>query len=148
MEQKQAKPLTEEEQAQAHKQSIMWQRECFQNAQKHLAEKGVIPQTVIEKESRFIAPLVAVWKFKAQNGKSYWVVTGRLPTDHAEASAAKDAREALRFFSMQWQLKADQLMQSGAVDKTKVDFANLLINRAHGLYELFEKDDMWPNEPA
>ena len=126
----------------------MWQRECFQNAQKHLAEKGVIPQTVVEKESRFIAPLVAIWKFKAQSGKSYWVITGRLPTDHAEASAATNAREVLRYFSMQWQLKADQLMQSGAVDKTKVDFANLLINRAHGLYELFEKDDMWQNEPA
>ncbi|MFM9469782.1 DUF4826 family protein, partial [Streptomyces scabiei] len=31
----------------------MWQRECFQNAQKHLAEKGVMPQSLIEKESRF-----------------------------------------------------------------------------------------------
>ena len=79
MEQKQARPLTPEEQAEAQKQSVIWQRECFQNAQKHLAEKGVIPQTVVEKESRFIAPLVAIWKFKAQNGKSYWVITGRLP---------------------------------------------------------------------
>ena len=148
MEQKQARPLTPEEQAEAQKQSVIWQRECFQNAQKHLAEKGVIPQTVVEKESRFIAPLVVIWKFKAQNGKSYWVITGRLPTDHAEASAANNAREVLRYFSMQWQMKADQLMQSGAVDKTKVDFANLLINRAHGLYELFEKEEMWQNEPA
>ena len=65
MEQKQARPLTPEEQAEAQKQSVIWQRECFQNAQKHLAEKGVIPQTVVEKESRFIAPLVAIWKFKA-----------------------------------------------------------------------------------
>ncbi|NHH89584.1 DUF4826 family protein [Pseudoalteromonas sp. MB47] len=148
MEQKQARPLTPEEQAEAQKQSVIWQRECFENAQKHLAEKGVIPQTVVEKESRFIAPLVAIWKFKAQNGKSYWVITGRLPTDHAEASAANNAREVLRYFSMQWQMKADQLMQSGAVDKTKADFANLLINRAHGLYELFEKEEMWQNEPT
>ncbi|MEC8350611.1 MAG: DUF4826 family protein, partial [Pseudomonadota bacterium] len=62
--------------------------------------------------------------------------------------AANNAREVLRYFSMQWQMKADQLMQSGAVDKTKADFANLLINRAHGLYELFEKEEMWQNEPA
>ncbi|GGE88130.1 MULTISPECIES: DUF4826 family protein [Pseudoalteromonas] len=148
MEQKQARPLTPEEQAEAQKQSVIWQRECFQNAQKHLAEKGIIPQTVMDKECRFIAPLVAVWKFKAQNGKVYWVINGRLPADHAAVEAASSAREALRYFSMQWQLKADQIMQSGAVDKTKVDFANLLINRAHGLYDLFQREELWQNEPA
>ncbi|MGS0535817.1 DUF4826 family protein [Pseudoalteromonas sp. SaAl2] len=145
---KQVKELTAEEQAQAHQQSVMWQRECFQNAQKHLAEKGVMPQSLIEKESRFIAPLCALWKFKAQDKKKYWVITGRLPTDHAHESAAENPRDALRYFSLQWQLKADQIMQSGAVDKTKVDFANLLINRAHGIYEMYEKDHLWTNEPS
>ena len=127
-------------------QHIAWQRECFQNAQKHLAEKGIVPKSVIDKDSRFLAPLCAMWKFKAQNGKQYWVVTGRLPTDHAEVSAANDARDAMRYFSLQWQLKADQVMQLGSNDKTKVDFANLLINRAHGLYELYESDKLWANE--
>lgn len=148
VESKQAKPLTPEEQAQAEQQSVMWQRECFQNAQKHLAEKGVMPKSLLEKESRFIAPLCALWKFKGQDGKSYWVITGRLPTDHALASVAENARDALRYFSLQWQLKADQIIQSGgARDKTQVDFANLLINRAHGLYEMYEKEELWLNEP-
>lgn len=142
------KELTPEEQEQANQQKIIWQRECFENAQKHLAEKGVLPKTVIETESRFIAPLCALWKFKAQDGKKYWVITGRLPTDFVHESAADNARELLRYFAMQWQLKADQIMQSGAADKTKVDFANLLINRAHGIYELFEKDELWVNEPS
>ncbi|NMM41488.1 DUF4826 family protein [Pseudoalteromonas arctica] len=146
MEQKQLKELTPEEQEQAKQQSIAWQRECFQNAQKHLAEKGVMPKTLLEKESRFIAPLCALWKFKAQDGKSYWVITGRLPTDHALASVAENARDALRYFSLQWQLKADQIMQSGGNDKTHVDFANLLINRAHGIYEMYEKEELWVND--
>jgi hypothetical protein len=34
-------------------------------------------------------------------------------------------------------------MNSGAIDKTKVEFANLLINRAHGLYDLFDKEELW-----
>ena len=144
---KQANQLTAEEQAQAHQQSVMWQRECFQRAQKHLAEKGVMPKSLIEKDSRFIAPLCALWKFKSQDGKSYWVITGRLPTDHAVSSVAENARDALRYFSLQWQLKADQIMQSGgARDKTQVDFANLLVNRAHGLYEMYEKEELWLNE--
>ena len=147
MEQQKQKPLTPEEQAAAEQQKVLWQRECFQNAQKHLAEKGIMPKTVIEKDSRFLAPLCAMWKFKAQNGKNYWVITGRLPTDHVEATAAKDARDAMRYFSLQWQLKADQIMSTGSRDKTQVDFANLLINRAHGLYEMHENEPLWAHEP-
>ena len=148
MQQQEQKPLTPEQQAELQQQEIQWQRECFQNAQKHLAEKGIMPKTLLEKESRFLAPLCALWKFKAQNGKSYWVITGRLPTDHAEASAAKDARDAMRYFSLQWQLKADQIIAAGARDKTQADFANLLINRAHGLYEMHENEQLWAKEPA
>ena len=147
MQQEEKKPLTAQEQAQIEQQRVAWQRECFQNAQKYLAEKGIMPKSVIDKDSRFLAPLCAMWKFKAQNGKSYWVITGRLPTDHADVSAAKDARDAMRYFSLQWQLKADQIMSVGARDKTQVDFANLLINRAHGLYEMHENEQLWANEP-
>ncbi|WP_105198929.1 MULTISPECIES: DUF4826 family protein [unclassified Pseudoalteromonas] len=124
-----------------------FQRQGFEAAQKHLAEKGIMPKTLVEKDSRFLAPLCAVWKFKAQDGKSYWVITGQLPVDHIEVSAAGSAREAIRHFSLQWQLKADQLLNSPRLDKTQHDFAQLLINRAHGLYELYEKQELWANEP-
>ncbi len=126
---------------------IVWQRDTLQSAQKHLASKGVIPSSINDKESRYLAPLFAVWKIKAQNGKSYWVVAGQLPTDHAQASCAPNAREALRYFSMQWQLKAQAILDSKIQDKTQIEFAQLLINRAHGLYEMFEKDELWFNEP-
>lgn len=137
--------LTPEQRQQAE---LAWQRESFQNAQKHLAEKGILPKTIIEKDSRFLAPFFGIWKMRAQNGKTYWVITGNLPSDHAEVSAAKTAREAVRYFSFQWQVKAQQIMQNPVQDKTQVDFANLLVNRAHGLYEFFEKDELWKNEPA
>lgn len=148
MQQDEQQTLTQTQQEQVQQQEMQWQRECFQSAQKHLAEKGIMPKSVLDKESRLLAPLCALWKFKAQNGKYYWVITGRLPTDHAEVSAAKDAREAMRYFSLQWQLKADQIIHNGARDKTQVDFANLLINRAHGLYEMYENEQLWANEPA
>jgi hypothetical protein len=63
-------------------------------------------------------------------------------------SAAKNAREAVRAFSLHWQLKAQQIIDSGINDKTKQDFANLLIKRAHGLYEMFEKDALWQQAPV
>jgi len=146
MEQQQ-KQLTPEEQALAEQQRVAWQRGCFQTAQKYLAEKGIMPKSVVEQDSRFLAPICAMWKFKAQNGKTYWVVTGQLPTDHAEVGAASDARDAMRYFSLQWQLKADQIMSTGGRDKTQADFANLLVKRAHGLYELYDNDKLWAYEP-
>lgn len=129
-------------------QIAQWQRDTFENSQKHLASKGIIPQSVFDKESRYLAPFFAVWKIKSQNGKSYWVISGRLPTDHVEVTAAATARDAIRHFSLLWQLKADEIVQSGIKEQTQLDFANLLVNRAHGLYEFYEKDELWTNEPA
>ncbi|MBS3796619.1 DUF4826 family protein [Pseudoalteromonas sp. BDTF-M6] len=137
----------QEQLAQQEQQIRAFQRHCFETAQKHLAKKGIMPKIVVDKDSRFIAPLCAVWKFKAQNGKTYWVITGQLPADHVEVSAANTAREAIRYFSLQWQVKAEQLLSSTRLEKTQQDFAQLLINRAHGLYELYDKQDLWANEP-
>ena len=65
--QPQQEALTPEQQQQ---RSIQWQRSCVQAAQKHLADKGVLPQSIIEKECRYIEPLVALWKIKGQKVKT------------------------------------------------------------------------------
>jgi hypothetical protein len=137
---KMAEQITPEQQEQANSE---WVRTQFQKANQYLAEKGILPDNVAVSESRYLTPLMAIWKIKAQDRKEYWVISGDLPTDHMALSAAKDAREAVRAFSLHWQLKAEQIMNSGTIDQTKVDFANLLVNRAHGLYDLFNKDELW-----
>ncbi|WP_419147103.1 DUF4826 family protein [Pseudoalteromonas 'SMAR'] len=144
-EQNQQPALTPEQQKE---RSIQWQRQCIQTAQKHLADKGVLPDAIIEKECRYIEPLVALWKIKGQNGKRYWVVTGNLPTDHVESTAATTPRDALRHFSLSWQMKAEGILSVKPIDKTQADFANLLINRAHGLYELYSNDELWASEAS
>ncbi len=135
-----AEQLTAEQQEQAASE---WVRTQFQKANQYLAEKGILPDNVAVSESRYLTPLMAVWKITAQDRKQYWVISGDLPTDHMAISAAQDAREAVRAFSLQWQLKAEQIMNSGAIDQTKQDFANLLVHRAHGLYDLFDKEELW-----
>lgn len=125
-----------------------WQRECLGNAQKFLADKGILPVSILEKECRILPPLCAIWKIKGNDGKTYWVITGRLPTDAVEVTAATNARDVMRHFSLQWQVKADAIMANKLIDKTQVDFANLLINRAHGLYEMYENEQLWANEAS
>ncbi|MDP4537808.1 DUF4826 family protein [Alkalimonas collagenimarina] len=135
-----SKELTEQER-------IQWVQSQFRKGNEYLASKGILPDQVVVQESRYLAPLIAVWKMKSQDRQEYWVLTGDLPTDHMAVSVAPNAKEAIRAFSLNWQLKAQQILDSGSTDKTQKDFANLLISRAHGLYDLFDHDEIWQAQP-
>ncbi|WP_306524136.1 DUF4826 family protein [Rheinheimera sp.] len=126
-------------------QASEWVRTQFQKANLHLAEKGVLMDNVAVQESRYLPPYVAVWKINALDRKSYWVISGDLPTDYIEIGGAANAREALRAFSFRWQMKAQQLMDAGVNEQTAADYIKLLISRAHSLYDLFESEKLWAN---
>lgn len=128
---------------QNEQQLQVWVREQFQKANKHLASKGIIPNAVVAEQSRYFAPHVAVWKLKTADKKAFWVISGDVPADHVEISAAETARDALRVFSFRWQMQAEQIVRDGVTEKTQVDFANLLVNRAHGIYDLFANEQIW-----
>ena len=123
-----------------------WVRAQFQKANEYLASKGIVPDNVAASESRYLPPYIAVWKLNTKDKQSYWVISGDLPTDHMALAAAPNARDAVRAFSMHWQLKAQQIIDAGITDKTQQDFANLLINRAHNLYDMFNEDQLWQAE--
>lgn len=123
-----------------------WPRQQFQKALQHLAQHGILPDGVKVTESRLLEPLVAIWKISATRPKpaSYWVLSGDLPTDVASASAAANPRDALRYFALHWQLKAEQLRSAPAADAAQLDYAKLLEGRAAGLYKIFDNAQLWP----
>ncbi len=136
-------PLTPEE-IEARTQA--WVREHFQKANRFLAEKGVLPSKVIDQDCRYLAPLLAIWKIEAKQPKqqTFWVMSGDLPTDYVDVSVAATARDAIRHFSLMWQLKAENLIQSGAVkDPTQAQFAQLLVSRAESLFQIHNDDKLW-----
>lgn len=135
--------LTQEQIEQLEKARAEWVREQFQKANEYMASKGIVPDNVAVAESRYLPPYLAIWKLNTRDKQTYWVISGDLPTDYIQYSAATDAREAVRTFSLQWQLKAQKIIESGVIDKTQQDYANLLINRAQGLYEMFNQDQLW-----
>lgn len=120
-----------------------WVREQFQRANKHLAENGVIFESVVTEESRYLAPYVAVWKLKSTSQKLFWVISGDVPCDFVAYENATNAREALRHFSFNWQLKAENLQKQTNLDQTQSDFIELLISRAEGLYDIYSREDLW-----
>lgn len=135
--------LTQEQIEQLEKARAEWVRSQFQKANEYMASKGIIPDNVAVAESRYLPPYFAIWKLNTRDKQAFWVISGDLPTDYMQYSAAVDAREAVRTFSLQWQLKAQRIIESGAMDKTQQDYANLLVNRAQGLYDMFSQDQLW-----
>lgn len=131
--------MTEQEQQQ-------WVKEQYQTATKFLASKGMITESVVDTESRYLIPFLSVWKIKLADKTSVWVIAGDLPTDFAHLTVAKDAREAVRHFSFKWQMQAEGLLSSS--DSQQQEFAQFLVSRAEGVYDLFAKDELWQLEKA
>jgi hypothetical protein len=127
----------------SEQQSSEWVREQYQRANKHLAEQGVLFESVVTEESRYLAPYVAVWKIKSTEGKYYWVISGDVPADAIPYEAEKNAQETLRAFSMRWQLQAENILQSNTNDQLRQDFAKLLITKAEMVYDLFANENNW-----
>lgn len=130
------KPLTEQE-------IIAWSRESYQKATAFLAEKGIVTETVSMEHSRYLAPLVAVWKIKTTDKKWLWVLSGNLPTDYVAESAATTAREAMRSFSFKWQMDSEKILAAGEFGPDKEELAKMLQDRAERLYEVCEADSLW-----
>ena len=106
---------------------------------------------VIQADSAVLPPIVAVWLVESRiNAERFWVITGDVPNDHIPGNNAKNARDAIRHFSLRWQLKADRILASfeeadpeKIIDDSKKEFAELLVSRANSLYELSEMEEYW-----
>jgi hypothetical protein len=129
-----AVPMTEEQQQQ-------WVKKQYQIATKYLAEKGIITNSVAVEESRYLVPILALWKLTAMDGKKFWVLCGDLPSDHSSVDVALNAREAIRHFALKWQMQAENLLQ--ADNEQQKSFAHILISRAEGLYKLYDDENLW-----
>ena len=134
---------TEQSNPQQEQEKNEWLRAQYEKATKHLASQGVIAQSVSLDDSRYIPPLIAIWKLKDTQNNEYWVLSGDVPADYSPLSVAPDAREALRHFSLKWQMQAENIYNTGTQDKTQIDFANLLVGRAQGLYDLHSQEQFW-----
>ncbi|MCL1067982.1 DUF4826 family protein [Shewanella olleyana] len=142
-----AEPKTEQQDPEVQRQQ--WVQAQFQKANRFLAEKGVIPSKVLADESRYLVPYLAIWKMESKQPtkQTFWVMSGDLPSDYVDVKVAGTAREAIRHFSMMWQLKAENLHKSGATrDETQLKFANLLVSRAESLYKMQNDEKLWEGQ--
>ncbi|WP_286235637.1 DUF4826 family protein [Thalassotalea sediminis] len=127
--------------AMSEQEQQQWVREQYQTATKFLADRGLITKSVADTESRYLIPLMSVWKINLSDNTSVWAISGDLPTDYSPEVVAQNAREAVRHFSLKWQLQAENLLKDEAEESKKL--AEHLISRAEGLYQLFDDEKVW-----
>lgn len=120
-----------------------WVREEFQRANQYLAEQGILFDTVVTEESRYLAPYVALWKIKSMDGKFYWVTSGSVHCDLMPFENESTARAALKHFSFLWQAKAENIRQQSADDSEQQALADRIVKDAETLYQVQAKDDFW-----
>ena len=128
-----------------------WIKEQHGTLLRYCSNKGLEISNVLDKKSAVLPPFVAVWLAESKsNKKLYWIISGDLPTDHIPSEIAKSPREALRHFSLNGQLKAENIVQaltSGTYNpddhERQKQFAELLVDRAHSIYDLFVDEKMW-----
>lgn len=141
--------------AELEKRSREWSQAEYARAMRHLLNQGYAEPQVQQASSRVLPPLVALWHFDAKrDGKrqSLWIVSGNdLPVDHVPQSVAGNARDAMRHFHLQWQLKAAQLeqrLQDNQVDvgnpQLQRDYMQSLQRGAERLFQLANDDRLWP----
>jgi hypothetical protein len=121
-----------------------WVREQFQKANKFLAENEVLFESVVTQESSYLAPFIAVWKIKDVKGRFFWVISGDVSTDFTHVSAAESARAAIKYFSLQWQGKAENIRQTALGNSEQITIANRLEKDAEDLYEVASNARLWP----
>jgi hypothetical protein len=95
------------------------------------------------------AMLGRIWPKHGVSPK-YWVITGVVPTDHADAGAARTVREAARYFALKWQLEAARLGKGNAaapsVGGDKIDWKAMegdIAKRAEWLHDLMQDNRRW-----
>jgi hypothetical protein len=135
-------PLSPEEQ---EKKAQEWTRNQYAEVQRYCSKNQFQIKQIVQPESRLLPPLLAVWKVELNDVdvKAIWVIGGEVPTDHVALSAAKTAREAMRHFSMSWQLKATQIEGEAEGNASKMKYVQTLIKSAEGVYQLAAEDKLW-----
>lgn len=119
--------------------------------QKHCLSNGIQFKGFKKEKCLNIPPIIAIWYVLSdKKGEDFWVISGEFPTDVAPVSVAKDPRDATRYFSMSWQLKAARMEDALAEGKiqlgdkdTQQKVVEDLVKKAEILGDIHRDEKLW-----
>lgn len=147
----QDKPFNQMTPEETEKEFKTWSQKEYVKISKFCNSKGHQISGIDQTRCQSLPPILGLWYVKTQDKKiDLWCIAGEFPTDLASSKVAENAREALRYFSMSWQLQAAKLEEGLAEGKislqdkeTQEKFVKELTTRAESLYDLYINDKLW-----
>jgi hypothetical protein len=134
-------------------ESKKWSQQHYLEAMKYCNKHNLKVINFDQPNSRVLPPVLAIWRINlaTQPKSSIWLIGGgKVMMDHVDVSMAKNARDALRHFSMSWQLKASQMETTIAANSSgnlnieqQQKVISVLINEAEALYTLYADEQTW-----
>lgn len=118
-----------------------WVRKQLDDAVEGLINANVFDAALIEVKPAWVLPSrILIGKAREQGDPAdfRWFICGEVRLDHIPADTAFTPREAMRHFSMKWQLDASNLADEAS---------DTLAEDAEALYSLAEDDRFWSQHP-
>ena len=130
-----------------------WLREQHASVQAYLSSERAAHGGVSDAPAWFVAPYLAIWavtSLKNPPSIGWWVASGDVPTDYLSSAGVRDAREAVRAFSVRWDDLAARMDRGDSHPSMQVgdheafsDLAPLLRVRAKLLASFAEDNEYW-----
>jgi hypothetical protein len=135
-----------------------WTQEILDKAVRETSVLGVFADQLVEARPVWSVPnKVMIGQVRLTNEPTtfVWIICGDLPTDHINSTVASTAREALRHFSLKWQLDASRYKdpvtrKASGLDETQ-DWSRLtaqLVAKAEELYAMAEDESLWQHSDS
>ena len=119
-----------------------WLRKQLDGAVEGLIDAHAFESALIEVKPAWVLPSqILIGKAREQGNPANfrWFICGEVALDHIPADTATTPRDAIRHFSMKWQIDASSLGDEAA---------GVLIEDAESLYALAEDERFWSQQPA
>ena len=130
-----------------------WQRKTLDKAVRNIADLGVLPDEIVEARALWSIPgkvMIGQARQAHEPTLFVWFISGELPTDTIGPSAAATPREAMRHFSLKWQMDAERYRDPAARKAHGLDESRdwnamtaRLVAKAEELYAMAEDDGLW-----
>ena len=115
-----------------------WMRSLIDVAVRGASDAGITNEALVETRAAWALPnrlLVGQLREQTNVRSFFWFIAGEVPLDFIPSANAESPRDALRHFSMKWQLEAERL--DDETEKAE------LIDLAESIYELAEDERFW-----
>jgi hypothetical protein len=130
-----------------------WARNTLDKAVSDISALGIIPDEILEARALWSVPgkvMIGQARQAHEPSMFVWFISGDLPTDTIGPAAAATPREALRNFSLKWQLDAEQYRDPATRKAHGLDESHdwnamtaRLIKKAEELYAMADDDRLW-----